>query len=136
MGKAAEQPTTSLNPNLCRFRCGRSWEGIVLTKTDSTGQVTIVDENTIHSLPSNMFCYPNPFNPKILISYNLSSAKSIKLNIFNAKGQLIKVLLDESKEVGTHSVIWNAKEYSSGIYFVQLFHDNELKRIKKITLLK
>ena len=120
-----------------QFICsGVSWEGIVLTKTDSTGQVTIVDENTIHSLPSNMFCYPNPFNPEIIISFNLSSAKSIKIDIFNAKGQLIKVLLNEPKEVGSHSVIWNAKEYSSGIYFVQLFHDNELKRIKKITLLK
>ncbi|MBT3168680.1 MAG: T9SS type A sorting domain-containing protein [Candidatus Cloacimonetes bacterium] len=120
-----------------RFICaGESWEGIILTKTDSTGQVVATSENVIHSESYNMFCYPNPFNPEIIISFNLSSAKSIKIDIFNAKGQLIKVLLNEPKEVGSHSVIWNAKEYSSGIYFVQLFHDNELKRIKKITLLK
>ena len=120
-----------------QFICtGESWEGIILTKTDSTGQVTATDENIMASLSSNLFCYPNPFNPEITISFTVSKPTDIEIKVFNVRGQIIEKLLDEQKEVGKHSIIFNAKEYSSGIYFIQLIISDKLKKVKKVSLIK
>lgn len=109
---------------------------ITIIKCDSTGLVTAIDENYIHPLDNNLVCYPNPFNPEITISFNLSNPKDITLQVFNVKGQRIKTLINEQKTIGHHSICWSANEYSSGVYFIQLLQNNELKRIQKVSLIK
>lgn len=69
--------------------------------------------------------FPNPFNPKTTISFNLPKADEVSLQIFNVKGQLVKTLLNESKTAGTHQVIWNGtdnsgKPISSGVYYYKI----------------
>ncbi len=69
--------------------------------------------------------YPNPFNPQTVISYNLGSANSVSLDIYNIKGQKVKNLVNSTQEAGLHSVIWNGTDSSgnnvaSGIYFYRL----------------
>ncbi|MCK4312109.1 MAG: T9SS type A sorting domain-containing protein [Candidatus Cloacimonetes bacterium] len=71
--------------------------------------------------------YPNPFNPsgagrspKTTISYQIPYPGIIKLQIFNIAGQLIETLVDEYQNEGKHSVIWNAENYSSGVYLYRI----------------
>jgi N-acetylneuraminic acid mutarotase len=64
--------------------------------------------------------YPNPFNPVTTISYQLPMSSDVSLAIYNVKGQLIETLVDVYQNAGTHSVQWEAKDVSSGIYLYKL----------------
>ncbi|MFQ6091784.1 MAG: FlgD immunoglobulin-like domain containing protein, partial [bacterium] len=74
--------------------------------------------------------YPNPFNPNTQISFQLpvvsgQSPPHTTLKIFNLIGQEVQTLLDEVKEPGYYTVIWDGRdssgrEVASGIYFYRL----------------
>jgi Peptidase family C25/Propeptide_C25/Secretion system C-terminal sorting domain len=64
--------------------------------------------------------YPNPFNPQTTISFSLKTIEQVEIAVYNIKGQQVAVLLNEIRESGQQSVIWQADSYSSGVYFVQM----------------
>ncbi len=84
--------------------------------------------------------YPNPFNPETNIVYSIKNSDKVVLEIYNIKGQIIKTLVNEFQEEGTHSVIWNGEDdsnklVSSGIYFAKIKSNSEINT-KKMILLK
>ena len=64
--------------------------------------------------------YPNPFNAATQFSYSLAGAGKVKLTIHNLRGQLAETVVDGHQEAGEHKVIWDASDYSSGVYFYKL----------------
>jgi hypothetical protein len=64
--------------------------------------------------------YPNPFNPTTIISYRLKEKGYIKLNVYDIKGELIKILVNETKEQGYYETEFNAKGLASGIYLYRI----------------
>ena len=69
--------------------------------------------------------YPNPFNPSTVIPYQLPTAASVRLEVFNVLGQRVATLVDGVQEAGFHSVHWNAiaaagQAVSAGLYFYRL----------------
>jgi len=104
------------------------------------------EENVIpgYSLLRN---YPNPYNPVTSIQYTVGSEQTpihtshekpadglqfavhspihTTLKIYNILEELVRTLVDESKEAGNYTVIWDGKdnqgkEVASGIYFYRL----------------
>jgi hypothetical protein len=68
---------------------------------------------------------PNPFNPSTRISLDLPAAGSARLEVFDARGRLVRGLIDGRLEAGSHVVLWNGKRQdgepvSSGVYFYRL----------------
>ncbi|MCK4695875.1 MAG: T9SS type A sorting domain-containing protein, partial [Candidatus Cloacimonetes bacterium] len=92
--------------------------------------------------PIDVLCnYPNPFNPVTNISYSIPQDSDVKLEMFNIKGQLVKVLIDNFLGKGFYTVTWDGSDLSnnqvtSGIYFYRLKVDNNFSEIKKCLLLK
>jgi uncharacterized protein (DUF362 family) len=80
-------------------------------------------------------CYPNPFNPATVISYQLLNAGKVKLTIYDMLGRELTTLVNEQKAAGTYSVTWNASGFSSGVYFYRLNFGN-LSQVKKMVLVK
>ena len=81
--------------------------------------------------------YPNPFNPTTTISFNTSceDTENLKVEIYNLKGQkVVSLPIYSSTHSPINSVIWNAEEFTSGLYFYKLNIDNS--PIKKMVLLK
>jgi hypothetical protein len=76
--------------------------------------------------------YPNPFNSSTAIRYYVAQQEKIKLEVFNLLGERISVLVDEEKEAGWQSIIFEAKELPSGIYFYQMTAPSFLKVGKMI----
>ena len=67
-----------------------------------------------------MKSYPNPFNPETTISYELSDAANVNVAIFNSLGRQIVSLVNGSQNAGVHQIVWNAVDYSSGLYFIKM----------------
>jgi len=69
--------------------------------------------------------YPNPFNPTTIIEYELPRDSQVVLQIYNLLGQGIRILLNNSKPTGMHSVVWDGKNdlgqiVSSGVYIYRI----------------
>jgi flagellar hook assembly protein FlgD len=79
--------------------------------------------------------YPNPFNTTTTINYQLSNSAIVNISIYNVRGQLIETLVDGRKDIGFHSVMWNAKGIGPGLYFYQI-KAGEITEVKKCLLLK
>jgi len=85
--------------------------------------------------------YPNPFNPTTNIKFQLPEYQSVKLEIYNVTGGLVKTLLNnQGFEAGEHVVTWNAtdqfgKRVSSGMYFYR-FTAGRFSKLGKMVLLK
>ncbi|MBC8527562.1 MAG: right-handed parallel beta-helix repeat-containing protein, partial [Candidatus Cloacimonetes bacterium] len=84
-------------------------------------QTVGVDDENNTLIEAGLFRnFPNPFNKTTLISYSLPKSGTVKIQIYNIKGQLVETLINENKPAGFHTVEWNAKDMSSGIYFYKL----------------
>lgn len=84
------------------------------------------DDPTISSLPFRLLgAHPNPFSEVSNIDIDCMRASQIQIEVYNLKGQKIRVLNDNYVEKGLFTVNWDGKDrhgnpVSSGIYFVQL----------------
>jgi len=79
--------------------------------------------------------YPNPFNATTTISFALSEPQFVTLKIYDLLGREIQTLVDEQRQGGMHTVIFNASELSSGIYFYRIQVDN-YSESRRMVLLK
>jgi len=79
--------------------------------------------------------YPNPFNPETRISFSLNTPGNVKLNLYSPSGELVKVISEGYFNTGRHSVLLNASDLSSGVYFYSL-ETPAGRMTKKLTLLK
>jgi hypothetical protein len=69
---------------------------------------------------------PNPFNPGTTIPFHLDGDRGaqVRLTIYDARGQLVRALLDEHFPPGAYDARWNGtdaagRDVPSGIYFVR-----------------
>lgn len=86
--------------------------------------------------------FPNPFNPRTAIRFDLPVGKAERatLAVFDVNGRRVKTLYNEIKTGGGHLVVWDGTDergavVSSGIYFCQLNFRGQ-RRTQRVTLLK
>jgi hypothetical protein len=79
--------------------------------------------------------FPNPFNPSTTISYYLSEPGRVTINIYNLLGTHITTLIEDYRSNGNHSLVWNAENEPSGVYYLQL-DVNGKQATRKMVLLK
>ncbi|KQC08136.1 MAG: hypothetical protein APR54_04970 [Candidatus Cloacimonas sp. SDB] len=70
-------------------------------------------------------CYPNPVNSEVSFLFELFDSSFVNFSIYNIKGQLISVLLNETKNKGLCSIVWNGENnigslVSNGIYIYRV----------------
>jgi len=79
--------------------------------------------------------YPNPFNQRTAISYQLLAYSHVNLMIFDVNGREIARLVDGYKNAGHHELIFDAEGLASGLYFVRL-QACDYKQTQKVILIK
>jgi hypothetical protein len=79
--------------------------------------------------------YPNPFNASTTIEYGLPTAGRVRIDIYDLLGRRIEMLVDEEVQGGRHQVVWDASDYSSGVYFYRI-KAGDYTEAKKMILLK
>lgn len=84
--------------------------------------------------------YPNPFNPSMTLEYNLPIQSEVECSIFDVCGKMVKEFFF-NQYTGTHSITWNADQFSSGIYIIRFTANavdgaESFVDYQKVTLLK
>lgn len=104
-----------------------SWGSCVATSTEQKEELPIT-----FALNQN---YPNPFNPSTSISFELPEAVNVKVSVYNMLGQEVEVLVDGFQNAGVHTLTFDARGLSSGVYIYRLTTPN-LSFAKRMLLLK
>jgi hypothetical protein len=70
-------------------------------------------------------CAPHPISPPTGIPFELPSAGTASVKIYDVAGRLVRSLVDGSMEAGPQSVIWNGRNeqgqsVGSGVYYLRL----------------
>ena len=126
---------------------------MLVTVTDENGDsatevktdlITIASSTKIDDVqnysPSSFWInnYPNPFNQTttILFSIPITEASHIAyLRVYDITGRLVETLVNGITDPDMHTVKWNAFDFPSGVYFVQMLVGRESK-MQKILFLK
>ena len=87
---------------------GEKWEKII--KIDIVAPDKFVLEQN----------FPNPFNPKTTILYQLPLESDVVLSIYNIIGQKVEILVNEKQGAGIYNIEWDASNVASGMYFYRI----------------
>ncbi|HOY30240.1 MAG TPA: GEVED domain-containing protein [Bacteroidales bacterium] len=78
--------------------------------------------------------YPNPFSGQATLNYNIPENGNVKLTVYNAIGELVNELVNESQMSGKHAVEFSPKSLPAGMYTFKL--EFEGQNISKCLVLK
>jgi uncharacterized protein (DUF362 family) len=96
----------------------------VTSEADAVPQSFVLNQN-----------YPNPFNASTLIEYRLPAAGNARIEIYNAQGQIVDVLVDSWHSGGAHVATWDAGQRASGTYFYR-FMTEGFQEARKMLLVR
>jgi len=74
--------------------------------------------------------YPNPFNPTTTIRFSLPQRSYVTLKVFDVLGREVATLVNEELNAGEHSVVYETKGLSSGLYICRLQMGQYAQQIK------
>ena len=105
------------------------WSDNSIQMLGSFTSVNIPDE--ISLLPS----YPNPFNPSTYLQFTIPTDMDVALNVYDINGRLVDEIVNSNLSRGYHNFEWDAAQFSSGVYFIQL-RVGAKQEIQKVVLMK
>ncbi len=115
-----------------------------LADVDLAGRVTVhppvavaVPVPSQYRLSQN---YPNPFNPVTTIRYELPKSGSVRLEVFDILGRVVRTLVDQTQEAGYHSISWDGRNdmgeaLSSGVYYLRM-EAGQYRAVVKMALVR
>ncbi|MBK6913471.1 MAG: T9SS type A sorting domain-containing protein [Ignavibacteriales bacterium] len=109
-----------------------------LKQVDFDGSFEYSHEVEVEIVPQKYILnqnYPNPFNPETKINFSISKEEFVKVRVFNSLGEEVEILFSGQLNAGSHTLIFNAENYASGLYILKLTAGSFSQTIK-INLMK
>ena len=69
------------------------------------------------------------------IRYSLPEASDVMLAVYDVLGRKVQVLVDGFVEAGSRSVVWEAEDVASGLYFVRM-EVGDFVTVRKMALIR
>ena len=79
--------------------------------------------------------YPNPFNPLTRIVYQIAQKSEVSIKIYDILGREVLTLVNEKKDPGEYTTIFNAVKLAGGVYIIKMKAGN-FSKARKMMLLK
>ncbi len=84
--------------------------------------------------------YPNPFNPKVVLRYELAQARSVTVSILDTRGRVLRVFEQGMRPAGSYELVWDGmdgsgKAVASGVYLAEMQAGDE-RLSRKLSLLR
>ena len=136
------------------------WAGEAIDLTNDGGGILAIDngqfgflrlsniQNTLindyrHDSPTSCRLYnnyPNPFNPKTILKYDLPQNSFVEVIVYDMQGKMVNNLVNTNQISGFKSVQWNAtnnygQPVSAGVYLYSI-EAGGFRQTKKMILLK
>jgi len=105
------------------------------------GAVSGVDTPSADPLRTRLGAnYPNPFNPRTRIDYDLAAPCRVRLEVFDARGRRVRTLVAAEQPAGRYHAVWTGDDdagrpAASGLYFYRL-RAGDFQSVMKMTLVK
>jgi photosystem II stability/assembly factor-like uncharacterized protein len=69
--------------------------------------------------------YPNPFHDRSTLSFALPEAGSVRVDVFDVSGRIVRTLADGAMPRGTHALVWDGRNAAgrvvgTGVYFYRV----------------
>ena len=116
-------------------RISHGYSGILTIDT-----VTAVNDDAVAMPQATILAaiYPNPFNPRTTIEFELAEAGAIELAIYDLGGRLVRVMDSGSRPAGRYQATWDGQDNDgravpTGTYFCRL-NTAQGSQTKKMTL--
>ncbi len=110
--------------------------------TPESGLLTGINENENNRIEGFALSanYPNPFNPSTSFTFMVPATVTVRAEVYNVTGQLVKVIADEIYAPGSYTLQWNGKDgygkpVGSGIYLMR-FKAGKYSETLKMLLLR
>ncbi|MFC1620332.1 two-component regulator propeller domain-containing protein [Candidatus Neomarinimicrobiota bacterium] len=105
-------------------------EGVILSAPEKDGDIVV---------PPFAFNYPNPFNLRTTIEYNLPLAAHVTLSVYDLIGQEVIQLVEGTTAAGYHQVVWTGRDRTgrtvpTGVYIARMTTPQYSKSIKMVLL--
>jgi hypothetical protein len=81
---------------------------------------TSVDPTTVAKEFALYQSYPNPCNPKAVVSSQLPVASHVRLTVYDALGREVAVMVDEQRAAGSYRDTFDGSGLASGVYYYRL----------------
>ena len=97
-----------------------------------------LDNTPVKAIPTAYLLdpiYPNPFNPRATVRFDVPKVSRVDLQVYDIKGSLVQTLMNEKIRAGSHRYIWEPRGLSTGIYFLKLTTANQTFT-QKVTYMK
>ncbi len=111
---------------ICPCNAGSSRTNPTLRSSVNTGGLSLKTPEVFAKVS------PNPFVDNSIITYHIDAPASISISLVNAEGQLIKQLVNKNLKAGTYTEKIGSNGLTSGIYFIKIVKDGEVKQTIKL----
>jgi hypothetical protein len=107
-----------------------------LVSQGGTGEVSAVeDELSLAGLSLHLKAAPNPFNPRVTISFKLPRTAETAIEVFDVKGRKVANMGVQNRQSGTQKVEWDGtgrggSNLPSGVYLVRVKADKWAESLK------
>jgi len=113
------------------------WTGFRIT-FDAVAEVPDVARRSGLTIEKN---HPNPFNPSTTITLAIDKNQRVNLEIFDARGRMVRVLHEGPLTVGRHELRWDGRDAggrqaASGMYFARARSESGALQSHRMMLVK
>lgn len=124
--------TFEFTSNLAGTAAG--WKAEIMTTSVSGVRDKQLNRALQFSLADN---YPNPFNPKTSIRYEIGGKgpQNVELTVFDIRGKRIRTLVNAQQAPGNYRVYFEGGSLASGVYFYTLRSGRHVET-KKMVLMR
>ena len=111
-----------------RIDAGLPWITFVEPTPGATNGHDVGVDEIAAPLPRLAPPFPNPFNPRTEVVFELPAAGSVRLQVFDLRGRRLRDLVHGSLTAGRHAVVWagdddEGRGLPSGVYCLRLVVD-------------
>jgi hypothetical protein len=135
----AAAPPAAVNAALGIYKPGPG-ESVQAATTGPLNTVTGVPGAPIVAQAQLLPARPNPFAGSVTIPMELKAAGSVRLDVYDAAGRLVRTLREGTLPAGTQEVVWDGKDAGSqpvgaGVYYARM-SAGELVAVQPMVLVK
>jgi len=92
----------------------------------TTAPMRLAEENAY----THIEILPNPILSLSTISFSLEEESHVAIELFDAAGKRLRIILDENLQAGNHEVILNRGDLTSGMYFLEVSTNDKSEKKK------